>query len=195
MHELEPELETAEDDPQRWWEADAAVLGPAAALDVAMYWARRMADWSAGHDPRVAGADLEAVRTLLGLAVYRSAQLEGVADPGGLPTLMPMIMLSRSKAPSTAAVRPLGHLGAGRLRLADRERIRAALADPDPVVFETLRKETVMVLVSNTDHARTVLGIRSNDSTVWTERPLIPLASRHLELPDADLAWDWYGAA
>lgn len=193
MHELEPAIEAAEGDPHWWWEVDAALMGKAAALDVAMYWARGLTNWAARYDPRVAGGDLAAVRTLLGLAVYRAAQGEGVTDPGRIPTLLPLLTLARGVARTTAEVRPLGYGDRGRLRLADRARLRAALDDPDQAVFERLRKETVLVLVANTDHARTEMCRRSNDATVWKDRPLITINSREPQLPEhGALPWDWY---
>ncbi|GAA1253442.1 hypothetical protein GCM10009665_50140 [Kitasatospora nipponensis] len=195
MHELEPAVEAAEGDPQWWWEADAALLGNASALDVSMYWAHGLARWAACHDPRVAGADLEAVRALLGLAIYRAAQGEGVTDPGRIPTLLPLLALARAQARETAEARPLGYGDRGRLRLTDRALLRSALEDPEAAAFEALRKEAVLVLVANTDHARTLLCQRGNDATVWKDRPLITICSREGQLPDQDLAWDWYSLA
>ncbi|MGF1426880.1 hypothetical protein [Kitasatospora sp. LaBMicrA B282] len=193
MHELEPAVEAAEGDPTWWWEVDAALLGRAAVLDVAMYWALGLARWAERHDPRVAGGDLEAVRTLLGLALYRAAQGEGATDPGRIPTLLPLMTLSRGSARSTARVRPLGYGDRGRLRLADRARLAALLEDPDPDAFERLRKETVLVLVANTDHARTELALRGNDPTVWRDHPLITICTREPYLPGhGTLPWDWY---
>ncbi|MCX4744846.1 hypothetical protein OG455_04805 [Kitasatospora sp. NBC_01287] len=141
----------------------------------------------------MAGGDLEAVRTLLGLAVYRAAQSEAVTDPGRIPTLLPLLALARGAARSTAEARPLGYGNRGRLRLADRARLRAVLDDPDPAAFEGLRKETVLVLVANTDHARTELCRRSNSPSVWKDRPLITINAREPHLPRrGPLPWDWY---
>ncbi|MFF7636779.1 hypothetical protein ACFZB9_27055 [Kitasatospora sp. NPDC008050] len=193
MHELEPAVEAAEGDPHWWWEVDSALMGKASALEVSMYWALGLTRWAAGHDPRVAGGDLEAVRTLLGLAIYRAAQGEGVTDPGRIPTLLPLLILARGVARTTAEARPLGYGDRGRLRLADRARLRAVLTDPDRAVFEHLRKETVLVLVANTDHARTELCLRSNDASIWKDRPLITISTREAHLPNHGLLpWDWY---